>query len=124
MIITDITCTMVAGCLSVKNCVREDEGCEVYDGEKRYWFSSLQVFGLSDLRLVDNCVKMIVHDDIGDNESKQHSLLLKVMDNLAFGVGFQKQFIKAKIGVYCIQCGELNIIRKVSSANVREKICP
>ena len=64
---------------------------------------------------------MIVHDDIGDNGSKQHSLLLKVMDNLAFGVGFQKQFIKAKIGVYCIQCGKLNIIRKVSSANVREK---
>ena len=84
-------------------------------------------FGLSDLRLVDDCLKMIVYDDIGDNEPNQHSLVLKMMDNLAFGVGFQKQFIKAKIGVFCIQHGKLKIIRKVSSMNdcVREKkLCP
>ena len=62
---------LYAGGLSVNNYVRENKVREVYVRE--YWsISQCGFFGISDLRLVDNCIKMTAYDYdvIGGNESK------------------------------------------------------
>ena len=39
----------------------------------KYWSISVRIFGISDLRYVDNSFTMTAYDGIGGNESKQHS---------------------------------------------------
>ena len=61
--------------------------------------------GISDLRLVDNCLKMTVYDMIGGNQSKTATLKIPKMINSLFFIIYLAYLCfnysdKAKINVY------------------------
>ena len=53
-----------------ENNVREICVREYYKVRQKYWSISVRLFGISDLRSVNNCLKITAYDKIGGNESK------------------------------------------------------
>ena len=102
--------------MSVNNKVRQ-----------KYWSTSVRLFGISDLRSVNNCLKITAYmTELVAMNQKQLSWILKMINNCnLLLIVFLPQTIPQGEN-WCLQFGKYRIFRRLSSVNnyVREQLCP